>query len=103
MAQLAVAAMISAGMTSRERIPGETSRSAARWRSPSSKTSRTWSMTVASTNGSNWCCFARYRANGSLIGRFDSIYVVTREGGHWGVKARSSFFPETISSSRLRL
>jgi len=38
-------------------------------------------------------CFARYRADGSLIGRFDSIYVVTRESGHWGVKIRSSFAP----------
>ncbi|HUO91939.1 MAG TPA: hypothetical protein VMU22_03415 [Rhizomicrobium sp.] len=38
-------------------------------------------------------CFARYRADGSLIGRFDSIYVVTCEDGHWGVKARSSFAP----------
>lgn len=38
-------------------------------------------------------CFARYRADGSLLGRFDSIYVVTREDGHWGVKARSSFAP----------
>lgn len=38
-------------------------------------------------------CFARYRADGSLIGRFDSIYIVTREDGRWGVKARSSFAP----------
>jgi hypothetical protein len=38
-------------------------------------------------------CFARYRADGSTIGHFDSIYVVTLENGHWGVKARSSFAP----------
>lgn len=38
-------------------------------------------------------CFARYRADGSVIGRFDSIYVVTKENGHWGVKMRSSFAP----------
>lgn len=38
-------------------------------------------------------CFTRYRADGSVIGRFDSIYVVTLENGHWGVKARSSFAP----------
>lgn len=38
-------------------------------------------------------CFTRYRADGSVLGRFDSIYVVTRENGHWGVKARSSFAP----------
>ena len=37
--------------------------------------------------------FVRYRANGSVIGGFDSIYVVTCEAGHWGVKARSSFAP----------
>ena len=37
--------------------------------------------------------FNRHRANDSLIGGFDSIYVVTRENGHWGVKARSSFAP----------
>jgi hypothetical protein len=37
--------------------------------------------------------FTRYRADGSVIGGFDSIYVVTREGGHWGIKARSSYAP----------
>jgi hypothetical protein len=37
--------------------------------------------------------FVRYRKDGSVIGGFDSIYVVTRENGHWGVKARSSFAP----------
>jgi hypothetical protein len=37
--------------------------------------------------------FVRYRKDGSVIGSFDSIYVVTREDGHWGVKARSSFAP----------
>jgi len=37
--------------------------------------------------------FTRYRADGSVIGGFDSIYVVTCEKGHWGVKARSSFAP----------
>ena len=37
--------------------------------------------------------FTRYRADGSIIGSFDSIYVVTCEGGHWGIKARSSFAP----------
>jgi hypothetical protein len=37
--------------------------------------------------------FVRYRADGSVIGHFDSIYVVTLENGHWGVKARSSFAP----------
>lgn len=37
--------------------------------------------------------FTRYRKDGSIIGGFDSIYVVTCEEGHWGVKARSSFAP----------
>ncbi|HEY1838158.1 MAG: hypothetical protein WBQ17_08025 [Rhizomicrobium sp.] len=37
--------------------------------------------------------FVRYRADGSVIGHFDSIYVVTKENGHWGVKIRSSFAP----------
>lgn len=37
--------------------------------------------------------FSRFRADGSVIGGFDSIYVITREDGHWGVKARSSFAP----------
>jgi hypothetical protein len=37
--------------------------------------------------------FTRYRENGNVIGHFDSIYVVTKENGHWGIKARSSFAP----------
>lgn len=37
--------------------------------------------------------FTRYARDGSVIGGFDSIYVVTCENGHWGVKARSSFAP----------
>jgi hypothetical protein len=37
--------------------------------------------------------FVRYRQDGSVIGAFDSIYVITNENGHWGVKARSSFAP----------
>ena len=37
--------------------------------------------------------FTRYRKAGSVIGGFDSIYVITCEDGHWGVKARSSFAP----------
>ena len=37
--------------------------------------------------------FTRYRADGSVIGGFDSIYAVTNENGHWGVKARSSYAP----------
>lgn len=37
--------------------------------------------------------FTRYRPDGSVLGQFDSVYVVTKENGHWGVKARSSFAP----------
>ena len=37
--------------------------------------------------------FTRYRKDGSVIGGFNSIYVVTLENGHWGVKARSSYAP----------
>jgi hypothetical protein len=37
--------------------------------------------------------FNRYRADGTLIGGFDSLYIVTCEAGHWGVKGRSSFAP----------
>jgi len=37
--------------------------------------------------------FTRYRADGSVLGAFDSIYVVTNENGHWGIKARSSYAP----------
>jgi hypothetical protein len=35
--------------------------------------------------------FTRYRKDGSVIGGFNSIYVVTCQNGHWGVKARSSY------------
>jgi hypothetical protein len=37
--------------------------------------------------------FTRYRNNGSLIGSFESLYVVTKEQGRWGVKLRSSMAP----------
>jgi hypothetical protein len=37
--------------------------------------------------------FTRYRADGSVIGAYDSIYIVTCEEGHWGIKCRSSFAP----------
>ncbi len=37
--------------------------------------------------------FARYRADGSLLATYKSLYVVTRIDGRWGVQARSSFAP----------
>lgn len=35
--------------------------------------------------------FTRYRADGSKIGAYDSLYIVTKENGRWGVKLRSSY------------
>jgi hypothetical protein len=35
--------------------------------------------------------FTRYRADGSKIGTYDSLYIVTKEDGRWGVKLRSSY------------
>jgi len=35
--------------------------------------------------------FTRYRADGSRIGSYESLYILTKEDGRWGVKMRSSF------------
>ena len=35
--------------------------------------------------------FTRYRADGSVIGSYDSLYVLTLENGRWAIKLRSSF------------
>lgn len=35
--------------------------------------------------------FTRFRQDGSAIGTYDSLYVLTKEEGRWGVKLRSSF------------
>src|SRR5215468_971831 len=35
--------------------------------------------------------FTRYRADGSRIGSYESLYILTKENGRWGVKLRSSF------------
>ena len=37
--------------------------------------------------------FVRYRADGSVLAAFDSLYVLTKKEGRWGVKLRSSFAP----------
>ncbi len=37
--------------------------------------------------------FTRYREDGSVIGSYDSIYIVSKQDGHWGVQGRSSFAP----------
>ena len=35
--------------------------------------------------------FTRCRADGSVIGSYESLYIVTKEEGRWGVKMRSSY------------
>ena len=35
--------------------------------------------------------FTRYRSDNSAIGRFRSLWIVTKQGGRWAVAARSSF------------
>lgn len=35
--------------------------------------------------------FSRYRADGNQIGTYLSIWVMTEQDGHWGIKMRSSF------------
>jgi hypothetical protein len=37
--------------------------------------------------------FTRYRKDGSAIGSYPSIWIVTLHEGRWGVQARSSFAP----------
>ena len=35
--------------------------------------------------------FTRYRKEGTVIVRVESLYIVTKEDGQWGIKMRSSF------------
>ena len=35
--------------------------------------------------------FRRLREDGTVIGTYDSLYVVTKLNGRWGIKLRSSF------------
>ena len=37
--------------------------------------------------------YTRYREDGSVIGVYDSLYILTRRNGDWGIQARSSFGP----------
>ena len=37
--------------------------------------------------------FERYNAAGEPIGRYHSLYIVTKINGHWGIQARSSLAP----------
>lgn len=35
--------------------------------------------------------FTRYRKDGNKVASYESLYVLTKESGRWGVKLRSSF------------
>ena len=37
--------------------------------------------------------FERYNAKGEAIGRYHSLYIVTKIDGRWGIQARSSLAP----------
>lgn len=37
--------------------------------------------------------YTRFRADDSVIGVYESLYIMTRVGGRWGIQARSSFGP----------
>jgi hypothetical protein len=37
--------------------------------------------------------FTRYREDDSVIGTYDSFWIVTKRDGRWGIQARSSFAP----------
>lgn len=37
--------------------------------------------------------FTRYDKAGNQIATYDSLYIVTKQDGHWGTLARSSFAP----------
>ena len=37
--------------------------------------------------------FTRYQADGSVLASYDSLYILTKQSGRWGVLARSSFAP----------
>ncbi len=37
--------------------------------------------------------FGRYRDDGTLTTAFDSLYIVVKRNGHWGIVSRSSFAP----------
>jgi hypothetical protein len=35
--------------------------------------------------------FSRFKADGSKLGVYESLYILTKENGRWGVKMRSSY------------
>lgn len=40
--------------------------------------------------------FRRLREDGSEIGTYDSLYILIKRGGTWGIKMRSSFLPQML-------
>ena len=37
--------------------------------------------------------FSRYDADDRKLSTFNTLYLVTLDDGHWGIRARSSFAP----------
>lgn len=37
--------------------------------------------------------YTRFRTDGSVIGSYDSLYILTFQDERWGIQARSSFGP----------
>jgi hypothetical protein len=37
--------------------------------------------------------YTRFRADGSVIGVYESLYILTKVDGRWGIQMRSSFGP----------
>ena len=37
--------------------------------------------------------YTRYRADGSVLGVYESLYILTLKEGRWGIQVRSSFGP----------
>jgi len=37
--------------------------------------------------------YTRFRSDRSVIGEYESLYIMTRKDGRWGIQARSSFGP----------
>jgi hypothetical protein len=37
--------------------------------------------------------YSRFRADGSLIGAYESLYILTKDESGWGIAVRSSFGP----------
>jgi hypothetical protein len=37
--------------------------------------------------------YTRFRSDGSVIGLYESLYILTKDAAGWGIQARSSFGP----------